>query len=94
MYDRENPKRLKSLKKSLDDADRAKKAALMNTVVDSTKALVTANPGLAFLVHRCDDAAAQNKIVDAALKQVSGIMIIRQNPAKKSYSSVHAMSHR
>jgi len=62
--------RLKTLKKSLDDADRAMKAALINNVVDSTKALVGANAGLPFLVHRCDDAAAQNKIVDAALKQV------------------------
>ena len=68
--DGEIPNRLQTLKKALDDADRAKKAALMTAVVDSTKALVGANQGLPFLVHRIDDAAAQNKIVDAALKQV------------------------
>ena len=62
--------RLKTLKKTLDDADRARKAAAMTAVVESTKALVAANAGLPFLVHRCDDAQAQNKIVDAALKQV------------------------
>ena len=61
---------MKTLKKTLDDADRAKKAAAMTAVVEATKALVAANAGLPFLVHRCDDAQAQNKIVDAALKQV------------------------
>ena len=78
-----NPNRLKTLKKSLDDADRAKKAALMNAVVDSTKALVAANPGLPFLVHRCDDADAQNKVVDAALKQVGGRKSDTQGTRKK-----------
>ena len=46
----------------------------MTAVVDATKALVAANAGLPFLVHRCDDAQAQNKIVDAALKQVGSAL--------------------
>ena len=94
-YDRENANRLKTLKNSLDDADRAMKAALINNVVDSTKALVGANAGLPFLVHRCDDAAAQNKIVDAALKQVGEIMILIKSRQKTLIvASVHPMSSR
>ncbi len=65
--------KLKTLKKTLDDADRAKKAAAMTTVVDSAKALLADNPDLPFLVHHFEDAGAQNKVIDAALKQVKAL---------------------
>ena len=63
---------LKKIKKEIDDADRAKKAAVMGEVVDHTKALLNANPNLPYLVYNLD-AFANNKAVDGALKQVKAI---------------------
>jgi hypothetical protein len=42
----------------------------MSAVVDSAKAILTANPGLPFIVYNFEDACAQNKVLDSALKQV------------------------
>ena len=60
---------LKTIKKKIDDEDRAKKAAVMGDVVEAAKAILTANPGLPYLV--CElEAYASNKAIDGALKQV------------------------
>ena len=40
------------MKKQLDDQDKARKAAVMTSVVEETKALVTANKQLPWLVRR------------------------------------------
>jgi len=63
---------LKAVKKAIDDKERARKAALLTEVVDTTKALLAANPGLPFLVYRLN-ACAQNKALDGALKQVKAL---------------------
>jgi len=64
--------KLKNIKKEIDDADRAKKAAVMGEVVEHTKALLKANPNLPYIVYNLD-AFANNKAVDGALKQVKAI---------------------
>jgi len=63
---------LKAVKKLIDDQDRARKAAVMGEVVEVTKALLTANPNLPYLVYELN-AFAQNKAVDGALKQVKAL---------------------
>ena len=64
--------KLKSIKKEIDDADRAKKNAVMGEVVEHAKALLKANPGLPYLVYNLH-AFANNKAVDSALKQVKAL---------------------
>ena len=64
--------KLKSIKKEIDDADRARKNAVMGEVVEHTKALLKANPDLPYLVYNLD-AFANNKAVDGALKQVKAL---------------------
>jgi alanyl-tRNA synthetase len=63
---------LKAVKKTIDDKDRARKAALTAEVVETTKALLTANPDLPYLVFELN-AAAENKTLDNALKQVKAL---------------------
>ena len=63
---------LKSIKKVIDDEARAKKAAVLGEVVEATKVLLAANPGLTYLVHNLA-ALADNKAVDGALKQVKAV---------------------
>ncbi|XP_059084265.1 alanine--tRNA ligase, cytoplasmic-like isoform X2 [Tigriopus californicus] len=63
---------LKTVKQTIDDKDRARKAALMTVVVDFSKALLTLNPHLPYLVYELN-ACAQNKVLDGALKQVKAI---------------------
>jgi len=63
---------LKVVKKIIDDQDRARKAAVMGEVVEVTKALLSANPNLPYLVYELN-ALAQNKAVDGALKQVKAL---------------------
>lgn len=60
---------LKLMKKSLDDKDRATKAAVANIVVEQTKQLCQDNPDAKFLVHRFE-AYNNTKALDSALKQV------------------------
>ena len=64
--------KLKTIKKEIDDADRARKAAVMGEVVEFAKALLKANPNLPYLVYTLD-AFANNKAVDGALKQVKAL---------------------
>jgi len=63
---------LKVVKKGIDDEDRARKAAVMGEVVNTTVALLGANPGLPYLVYNLQ-ALANNKAVDGALKQVKAL---------------------
>lgn len=60
---------LKTLKKNLDDKDRAAKAAVSVKVVDEIKNFVTENPGLPVLVKELK-AFNNTKALDSALKQV------------------------
>jgi len=60
---------LKNLKKTLDDKERALKAAVATTVVEKAKELCLAQPNTPFLVHKLD-AFNNTKALDAALKQV------------------------
>ena len=64
--------KLKNIKKEIDDADRAKKNAVMGEVVESAKVLLKSNPNLPYLVHNLE-AFANNKAVDGALKQVKAL---------------------
>jgi len=63
---------LKNLKKVIDDEDRAKKNAVLGEVVETSKALLEANPKLSYLVYHLE-AFASNKAVDGALKQVKAL---------------------
>lgn len=60
---------LKNLKKTLDDKERALKAAVATTVVEKAKELCLAHPNVPFLVQKLD-AFNNTKALDAALKQV------------------------
>lgn len=60
---------LKQLKKTLDDKERVKLAAVVTVVVEEAKVLCQENPDAKFLVHRFD-ARNNTKALDSALKQV------------------------
>jgi len=64
--------KLKALKKTVDDRDKAKKAAVMTEIVETAKALCNANKEVPFIVYELN-AFAQNKALDGALKQVKAI---------------------
>lgn len=60
---------LKLLKKSLDDKERAKLAAVATVVVEQAKQLCQENPDAKFFVHQFE-AFNNTKALDSALKQV------------------------
>lgn len=60
---------LKQLKKSLDDKERAKTAAVATVVVEQAKALCQENPDAKFFVHQFE-AFNNTKALDSALKQI------------------------
>lgn len=60
---------LKQLKKTLDDKERAKTAAVATAVVDQAKQLCQENPDAKFFVHQFE-AFNNTKALDSALKQV------------------------
>lgn len=60
---------LKSLKKTLDDKERAARAAVATTVVEAAKELCAANKDAPFIVHRLE-AFSNTKALDSALKEV------------------------
>ena len=62
------------MKKAIDDKDRARKASVLAEVADAAKAMLQANPNLPYLVHEFNNAYAQNKALDGALKQVSKVV--------------------
>lgn len=59
---------LKVLKKKMDDIDKARKAAVVNEVVEQTKKLIEENPNQKFIVHEFK-AGSNAKALDAAMKQ-------------------------
>lgn len=63
---------LNSLKKSLDDMERAKKAAMATTVVERAKQICESNPNAEFLVKELH-ASNNTKALDSALKQVRSL---------------------
>ncbi|XP_055541454.1 alanine--tRNA ligase, cytoplasmic [Wyeomyia smithii] len=63
---------LKTLKKTLDDKERAARAAVSTTVVEQAKELSLANKDASFLVHRLE-AFNNTKALDSALKEVRKI---------------------
>ena len=82
---------LKSLKKTLDDKERAAKAAVAVTVVEKAKELCLANPGAAFIVHKME-AFNNTKALDSALKEVrkmnpetSALFVTADNETKKVF---------
>ncbi|KAJ9583265.1 hypothetical protein L9F63_022398, partial [Diploptera punctata] len=60
---------LKSVKKQLDDKERASKAAVSADVIEEAKSVVSANLNAAFIVRELK-AFSNSKALDAALKQV------------------------
>lgn len=60
---------LKQLKKTLDDNERAKLAAVATVVVDQAKQLCQDQPDAKYFVHRFE-AYSNTKALDSALKQV------------------------
>lgn len=60
---------LKHIKKTLDDKERAGKAAIANQVVEQAKQLITENPDAPILVNELK-AFSNTKALDSALKQV------------------------
>lgn len=60
---------LKSLKKSIDDKERAAKAAVANLVVQKAAELIQQNVGAPILVQVLE-AYSNTKALDSALKQV------------------------
>lgn len=65
---------LKTLKKNLDDKDRAAKTAVANKVVDEIKEFVKEHPDLPVLVKELK-AFNNTKALDSALKQVIILLI-------------------
>lgn len=63
---------LKNIKKTLDDRERALKAAVAVTVVEKAKELCLAKPNEPYIVHKFD-AFNNTKALDAALKQVKAL---------------------
>jgi alanyl-tRNA synthetase len=63
---------LKLLKKTLDDNERAAKAAVAVTVLEKAKELCAANPDAEFLVQKLE-AYNNTKALDGALKQVRAL---------------------
>lgn len=63
---------LKALKKSLDDKERAGKAAIASKVVEDAKQLIQANLNAPILVHELQ-AYSNTKALDSALKQVKSL---------------------
>ncbi|XP_059156617.1 alanine--tRNA ligase, cytoplasmic-like [Physella acuta] len=59
---------LKVLKKKMDDIDKARKAAVVNEVVEQSKKLIEQNPQQKFIVHEFK-AGSNTKALDAAMKQ-------------------------
>ncbi|XP_046469188.1 alanine--tRNA ligase, cytoplasmic [Neodiprion pinetum] len=83
---------LKTLKKSIDDKERAAKAAVANLVVQKTADLIKRNVGVAVLVELLE-AYSNTKALDSALKQVkslspetSALFFSVDNDAKKIFA--------
>lgn len=65
-------KELKALKKKVDDMDKAKKAAVMNEVVEESKKMIEASPNQKMVVHLFN-AGSNAKALDGAMKQFKAL---------------------
>lgn len=65
-------KELKGLKKKVDDMDKARKAAIMNEVVEESKRMIEASPNQKFVVHQFN-AGSNAKALDGAMKQYKSL---------------------
>jgi len=63
---------LKTLKKKMDDLDKARKLAVVSEVTEESKKLIEANPNQKFIVHEFK-AGANSKALDAAMKQYKAL---------------------
>lgn len=87
---------LKNLKKSLDDKDRALKAAVANNVLEKAKDLAEANPNAQYLVCLME-AYNNTKALDSALKQVHKVnkdtaaLFVSVDPDSKKIFSLAAV---
>jgi len=64
--------KLKGLKKTIDDRDKARKAKVLTEIVEYSKKLIEMNKEIPYMVIELD-AYAQNKALDGALKQVKAL---------------------
>lgn len=83
---------LKELKKSLDDKERAAKAAIANTVVETAQAIIESKVGCQVLVEVLE-AYSNTKALDSALKKIraissetSALLISVDRDAKKIFA--------
>ena len=63
---------LKPLRKKMDDLDKARKAAIMEEVVQESKKMIEANPNQKFVVHEFK-AGSIAKALDGAMKQYKAL---------------------
>ncbi|KAH3768181.1 hypothetical protein DPMN_169393, partial [Dreissena polymorpha] len=63
---------LKGLKKKMDDLDKKRKAAMVATVTEEAKQLITDKPNQKYIVHEFK-AGGNAKALDAAMKQVKAL---------------------
>jgi len=63
---------LKGLKKKMDDIDKARKAAIVNEVIEESKKMIEGNPDQSFIVHEFM-AGSNAKALDAAMKQYKSL---------------------
>lgn len=83
---------LKELKKSLDDKERAVKAAIANTVVETVQSIIQSKLGCQVLVEVLE-AYSNTKALDTALKKIraispetSALLISVDHDAKKIFA--------
>ncbi|XP_076470939.1 alanine--tRNA ligase, cytoplasmic-like [Babylonia areolata] len=65
-------KELKGLKKKVDDIDKARKAAVLNEVIEESKRMIEASPNQKFVVHQFS-AGSSAKALDGAMKQYKAL---------------------
>jgi len=63
---------LKGLKKKMDELDKARKAAVVNEVIEESKKMIEANPNQGYIVHEFI-AGSNAKALDAAMKQYKAL---------------------
>ncbi|XP_052816323.1 alanine--tRNA ligase, cytoplasmic-like isoform X1 [Mya arenaria] len=63
---------LKGLKKKMDDLDKKRKVAVVATVTEQAKQMITENPGQKYIVHEFK-AGSNAKALDAAMKQYKAL---------------------
>lgn len=88
---------LKAMRKTIDDKERAVRAAVSTQIVEKTKDLCTQSPNIPYLVQRFD-AFNNTKALDAALKQVKTLspetsaLFVTVDPDSKKIFCLSAVS--